>query len=155
MKAIRYTQDEVSLDQAVNHLNACSEDYFPPLADRVDIQSYAQKILSRATTFEAWCDQELVGFVAAYLNESDPTSRAFVTNVSVVSEYRGQGIAKQILMRCHSASSRLGNVTISLEVDSRNEKAIGLYHSLGYRTVARKDSSLCVLMNLEQPSWQS
>ncbi|MBL0182082.1 MAG: hypothetical protein IPP96_07240 [Chitinophagaceae bacterium] len=71
-------------------MEACKNNFIPPLQDTVDIDSYAQKIKSKSITFEAWQNGHLAGLIAAYFN--DPGKEVgFITNVSVENGFAGKG----------------------------------------------------------------
>jgi len=98
---LRYSIDESSAAHVAQHLFKCADSFVPPLS--VDIVEYAKKIRKHASTLEAWVDEELAGLVAVYTN-TPPT--AFITNVSVVRIYSGQGIndySSQTTGQCSTA----------------------------------------------------
>src|SRR5690349_14652885 len=96
MGDLKYYTNKAELEQIVFHLLLCDQLFTPPLSSRVSIEEYAKKIELNALRFEAWdCDQ-LVGLVAIYMND-EKKSEAFITNVSVLDEYRGRGVATQLL----------------------------------------------------------
>ena len=113
------------------HLRACNASFVPPLSERVDISTFAQKIAARAERFEAWANQRLAGLVAAYCNDPE-RSVAFLTNVSVIPSYQGQDIASSLLQACIGHVRRSGFERIELEVDLLNLAATRLYHKHGF-----------------------
>ena len=54
MAGVAFEMNTASEVQIVDHLARCDADFIPPLANRVDLAAYAQKIVDRATRFEAW-----------------------------------------------------------------------------------------------------
>jgi len=124
----------------INHLQNCSNDFIPPLHSTVDVSAYAQKLSKKATLFEAWVGNELVGLVALYMNQE--THLAFITNVSVLKNMRGKGIAQELLLNSfkHTAQNRIN--CISLEVNERNESALVLYKNFGFELVDKNKEQL-------------
>lgn len=61
-----------------------------------------------------------------------------ITNVLVAEEYRRRGIARRLLERMLAEAVREGMNAFVLEVRSGNQAAIGLYESLGFKTVGRR-----------------
>ena len=118
-------------DDIYSHLLSCADTFIPPLETSVDIKAYAKKIFENAVTFEAWTDKKLVGLVAAYLNDQTKL-KAFITNVSIMSEYRGKGIALELLSRCVTLSKNKLFSEILLEVAADNKSAIQLYLKQGF-----------------------
>ncbi len=145
-QSVQYTISRATRVEILEHLKACSGQFRPPLADRVDLPSYAEKLFRRAVTWEAWHRSKLVGLVACYLNQETQPAKAFVSNVSVLQAYRSQGIARQLMTRCHRDIMQRGAHEIALEVLAENAPAIELYSKLGYSRSA--DNGQNVLMQL-------
>ena len=131
--------DNASSTQIANHLLCCDADFVPPLSHRIKIPDYAQKISRNAVRFEAWSGTTLIGLVAAYCNDPKRSS-AYVTNVSVLHSWIGQGIATQLLKQCGNHMKNLGLRQICLQVGVNNTPAITLYAKCGY-TEDRTNSS--------------
>jgi ribosomal protein S18 acetylase RimI-like enzyme len=129
--AIEYHLNRAVEKEILEHLLCCDVDFVPPLSGRVALNDYAKKISSKAMRFEAWSDHTLVGLVAAYCN--DPTKQvAYITNVSVLKVWTGEGIAFSLLQQCIAHATTLGMQQISLEVASDNVPAIKLYEKGGF-----------------------
>jgi ribosomal protein S18 acetylase RimI-like enzyme len=119
------------------HLRACDAAFVPPLSQRLAIDAYSEKIVTRAERFEAWSDDDLVGLLAAYCNDSGRRS-AFVTSVSVMPQWQGLGVASRLLQACIDHATTGGFQRIELEVDVRNAPAALLYTKHGF-SVARTE----------------
>lgn len=128
---IEYLLNKASAAEIAEHLVRCDADFVPPLSGRVDIGDYAYKIASKATRFEAWSDGALIGLVAVYCNDQERCI-AYITSVSVASEWAGKGIAANLMGRCAEYAEALGMRQISLEVASDNVPAIKLYEKIGF-----------------------
>lgn len=102
--------------------------------ESVKIDAYAKKMAASADLFEAWSGEDLIGLVSVYCNAVD-REVAFVTNVSVVSNWQGQGIASRLLSDCINYARDLGFSRIELDVDKMNAQAIALYRSHGFSIV--------------------
>jgi ribosomal protein S18 acetylase RimI-like enzyme len=120
-----------SAEEVTRHLRRCDFGFVPILSSRVDIDSYAVKIVDDAMRFEAWIASDLIGLLAVYVNEKADRT-AFITNVSVVKEWQGMGIALGLLRRCICYASVIGFGKIELEVLERNTSAVKLYEKLGF-----------------------
>ena len=133
------------------HLKCCNNFYVPRLSNRVNIEDYTKKIHCQAERFEAWCKQELIGLVAVYCNKKKNRT-AFITNVSVVSEWQGQKIAVQLLDHCfdHLRFNRFDY--LELEVDELNQPAFSLYLKLGFKSTFKNKSTVTMLMTLSSNS---
>ena len=65
-----------------SHLWECDERFSPQLSVRLDISEYSHKLATLSDRFEVWQGNRLVGFVAAYLNNTG-TCYGFVSSVSI------------------------------------------------------------------------
>ena len=140
MSADLVQRNESSVTAIADHLRACDDSFVPPLGSRVEIDDYAAKIVARAERFEAWSGSCLVGLLAAYCN--DPARKvAFVTSVSVLPGWQGQGVASRLLRACveHARQGRLER--IELEVDPRNSAATLLYQKHGFAIACAHDQT--------------
>ena len=141
--------NQSSAAEIVAHLLCANVSFEPSLSSRVDIHAYAQKLQDRAVRFEAWLDEELVGLVASYCNQTDK-GKAFVTSVSVLPQCQGQGIAVRLMRQCIEHVQGLGFRQIELEVDHRSLPAVALYQKFGFNTLRRDGSTLIMSMTLER-----
>ncbi len=130
-KPVEFCLNKATKEEIANHLSRCDVDFVPPLSGRVDISNYAHKIVGNATRFEAWADGALVGLVAAYCNDSERRT-AYITSVSVLQGWKGEGIASRLLERCIGHVKELGFECIQLEADSENVGAIRLYEKKSF-----------------------
>lgn len=131
MTAIKYKINTASESDVHLHLSNCSQDFEPPLDKKVDILEYSKKIAERSTTFEAWAENNLVGLVAAYLNDQQ-SGKGFITSVSTLKEYLGNGIASKLVANCLEYANESNFSEINLEVNANNQKAIKLYEKFNF-----------------------
>ena len=129
--AIEHLMDTAGATQILSHLLCCDVEFVKNLGSRVDIASYAQKLASNATKFEAWSGGSLVGLLAAYFNDSRKNA-AFITNVSVVTGWTHQGVAASLVRKAVEHAKVLGLKHISLEVARANSSAVKLYTNSGF-----------------------
>ena len=123
---IEYTVNTASEGTISEHLRKCDGDFNPPLSQQVDIKDYARKIKLNAVLFEAWSNNTLVGLVAIYCNDKEQRT-AFVTSVSVLKNWTGNGIAMELMAIFLEKMQNIGVKKISLEVGVNNHSAINLY----------------------------
>jgi ribosomal-protein-alanine N-acetyltransferase len=72
------------------------------------------------------------GQILAYGGAWMICEEAHVTNVAVDAEYRGQGIGRALMQALMEYASNLGAQYLTLEVRRSNQRAQGLYRSLGF-----------------------
>jgi ribosomal protein S18 acetylase RimI-like enzyme len=144
--SIEYLRNKATAEEIAEHLRICDRNFVPPLSSRVIIDDYANKIAAQATRFEAWADGALVGLVAAYCNDQERRI-AYITSVSVLKEWMGQGLSANLMRQCIAYAEASGMRQISLEVAKDNASAIKLYEKNGF--VAGPVNSPYVGMNLK------
>jgi ribosomal protein S18 acetylase RimI-like enzyme len=132
--SVELRANKAAATEIATHLARTDDAFLPRLSERVDIGEYAAKIADNAERFEAWANGSLVGLVAAYFNEADARA-AYITSVSVIAEYRNQGLAARLLVECVEYAKRELYMGISLDVDRENQRAIALYEALGFSVV--------------------
>lgn len=128
---INYSHNKAELLQIIEHLQACDNRFVPPLSTKVSIHQYSQKIVNHAIRFEAFLENQLVGFVACYLNDQK-NHMGFITSVSVLGAYKGMGIAKKLIEMVLHYARENGFKIIYLEVNKLNVPAMTLYKNLGF-----------------------
>jgi ribosomal protein S18 acetylase RimI-like enzyme len=136
----RYCIDGAGAQDITRHLAACDASFHPRLSARVDLADYARKLAQNATRFEAWSDGRLIGLVAVYCNAAD-RGTAFVSNVSVDPEHRGQGIARLLMQTCIAHLRDLTFKRLSLEAAPAALPAMLLYEALGFVSEARQSTA--------------
>jgi ribosomal protein S18 acetylase RimI-like enzyme len=145
---LRYTVNTSSAKDILLHLVSCDKIFDPALSTRVDLNAYASKLYENAVRFEAWSESELVGLIAAYFN---PDSMAgFITNVSVLKEKLGKGIASALMQDCIKYAGERGYHEIALEVMKNNDTAIGLYRKFLFTESGKKDNAILMTCNIEK-----
>jgi GNAT superfamily N-acetyltransferase len=118
-------------DSIKKHLLNCDKFFDPPLSSYVNIDEYSEKLFHRATNFEAWCNDELIGLVSMYCNDLRGKV-AYISNVSTEADYQKYGIASRLLSKAIDYGEKLGFLSIRLDVYKRNAKARALYNKLGF-----------------------
>lgn len=128
---IFYRRGSTTKAEILAHLTRCDRDFSPPLHTWVDVERYSTKIAARAVRFEAWQGENLVGLVAAYLNDREARS-GYITNASVLREFTHRGIGTKLVTEALEYARAEGFETVSLEVTGTNVVAIRLYEKLGF-----------------------
>lgn len=63
---------------------------------------------------------------------------AHIASLAVHPDYRGQGIAQELIIRSLKAIQLRGAVSATLEVRENNKAALQLYHNMGFEVVGRR-----------------
>lgn len=138
---ITYRRNRATAADIAHHLVRCDAEFMPPLSGRVIIESYAEKLASRAVRFEAWTDSELIGLVAAYCNDAE-SGVSHITSVSVLKERTGEGIATRLLRECIEYAKLQNFGRIRLEVAAGHGSAIRVYEKCGFSAAGRSGAFL-------------
>jgi ribosomal protein S18 acetylase RimI-like enzyme len=136
---IEITQNRSMQSDIELHLKTCDKMFVPPLSGRVDLHDYSIKLFEKSNRFEAWCKDVLVGLIAVYFRD-DKT--AFVSNVSVLKEFEGMGIAGKLMNNCLSHLKDEHITLMELEVNIGNSRAITFYEKFGLKCVDNKSNNL-------------
>ena len=145
---VEYLVNKASEAEIADHLRCCDADFVPTLSERVKILNYAQKIASKATRFEAWVNDTLVGLVVAYCNDQE-TRVGYITSVSVMKMWTGKGIAARLIDQCVAHAKAAGMRQIGLEVAADNMPAIELYKKSGFMAGKLNKSFVPMKLNLK------
>jgi ribosomal protein S18 acetylase RimI-like enzyme len=142
-----YKTGTASIEDIFLHLTECKDDFNPPLDQTVDLSEYAKKISEKAITFEAWIDNRLAGLVAAYFNDVEKIS-GYITHVGVLKNYKGKGIAFDLMSRCIEFAIQNSFYQIRLEVSEDNDKAIQLYKKLNFAIFEKNEKKARMILDL-------
>lgn len=87
-------------------------------------------------------DGDLVGFIATGVDEApdvfDRPDRLLIGDLYVREEYRGDGLAEDLVERAVDRAREEGYPELTLHVDVENGRAIGFYEKLGFETARRE-----------------
>lgn len=120
-----------SIAQLTDILGLCFADYFVPLSLTPEV--FATRFGSEGISFEDSC---------VWLRDNAPVAIAIVVRraakarlaaFAIRPEFRGHGLAKQMLSPLLSALAKKHITQVSLEVIAENVAAVALYQSLGFR----------------------
>ena len=144
---IIYQEGTAKKKEITEHLNACNQLFNPALSSYVNISQYSIRLKEFAHTFEAWDNSILIGLVGCYLNDNI-NYNGHISNVSVIKEYHGKGIAKKLLATTIKKASQLGMKSITLEVESTNNAAIKLYKNIGFEISGKNKNKYSMILIL-------
>ena len=90
--------------------------------------------------FVAEVENRVVGFVCVWGKvpsdalDEEPGEYAFISDLVVLSAYRGQGLGRALLQQADAYARQQGVAKIQLEVLPNNTAALNLYKRHGFRT---------------------
>ena len=133
---------QLSQEQVLLHFLQCDPEFLNELKKRVDLEAYSLKLSSRAELMHLTEQGRVLALLAYYVDEVK--LEAFVSNVSVIREFQGRGFAKSLLgaLQNKLSSEFQACLAIRLEVSKANERAIGLYRTMGFKFSSPKLGNL-------------
>lgn len=141
---LTFQRDHSTVRDLLQLLELCDQDFHPPLSERVNLNWYAKRMALHTVRFEAWDGSVLVGLVAAYCNAPDK-AKAFITNVSVLLNHRGQGVSKKLLRSAYAYAVDNGFASMSLEVNKNAIAALALYRGEGFEITSQTGDTLTLI----------
>ena len=107
------------------------------LSERVgSLEQYARKLADNAVVDVVSMEDKIIGFVAFYCNDV-LTKRAFLTQIAVVDDYKGQNIGNILLELCVEKVKKNGMKKLICEVDDDNVAALKFYDKNGFTNVVK------------------
>jgi ribosomal protein S18 acetylase RimI-like enzyme len=87
-------------------------------------------------------DPELVGFVTTFVDECpdvfERPDQLLIGDFYVAAEYRGSGLARQLVERAAQRAEEAGCPELTLNVDVDNERALAFYEKMGFEPLRHK-----------------
>lgn len=125
----------ITLEELKQSLHDIDKDFVPSLSERVDLDEYAERMMSRAK-FVVERDQNAVvkGIVAVYVDD-EKSPNGFITHVATNKEYRNQGVAKRLITKTMAYCLKAGKTGVDL--CTYNPAALSLYQKIGFEIVSQ------------------
>ena len=106
-----------------------------PLSDRVDLDTYAQKVLTHGHVLGIEKNAELVCAAVFYCNDAQ-TGQAYLTLLGTLEGHEHQGYAGRVLAAAETRCVRAGMRALHLDTEHTNLNAIRFYQKHGYKETA-------------------
>ena len=103
-----------------------------PLANKVEIENYTNKVFKYATIFVARQNENIIGINIVYFNDYE-NKRGYITYIYVNEDYRGQGLGWQLLNTAIEYGRKHRFTSIAIEVRKDNNNAKFLYEKNGFK----------------------
>lgn len=144
---LEFREGRATEQEIFEFLNKCDSSFMPPLSSRVNIQEYSKKIFENAVNFEAWDKGSLIGLISSYYNDQRGET-GFISNVCVMPQYQGLGVANELLSLCLSYGRLAKFKMLRLEVALANNKAQNFYKKAGFVVTETTDKTQQMELNL-------
>ena len=107
------------------------------------IQSFVREsVETDAAQFVALDRARVVGWCDIFPAWAHAIQHCGALGMGVLSEYRGRGIGRRLLVACIAKAKAKGITRVELEVRADNEPAIRLYERVGFVLEARKRNAM-------------
>ena len=148
---IEYRNNVSNSSDILSHLMMVDNNFIPKLSSRVNLEEYSIKLRAFSKTFEAWYNNELIGFIALYLKED---KSAFISNLSVLENYNGLGIGTELIKNCSNYLNSIGFEKIELEVNKDNLQALKFYEKNNFKHISKKENSIFLTSKINKQNEQ-
>ncbi len=146
---LSYTQNESRNWHLISHFKSLDKNFTNELLRRTSIEDYADKLISKSCRFEVWEKEKLIGVLAVYFNREN-TPFVFISNISLLSDYQGRGIANTLLSKLIEYAKNSGLLYVELEVSAENSRAQLFYRKLGFVETESKTGFLTLRLDLSE-----
>ena len=144
---IRFSMQKSTESNIYNYLLYVDNDFIPKLSDKIDLNSFSNKISNNTIRFEAWHIDKLIGLVSAYFNDYE-SKTGYINHVGVFKEYRGSGISDTLITNTINYGIDRGFKDLKLEVSKDNIVAIKLYSKHNFNTEKIQSNTMQMCKNL-------
>lgn len=121
-----------ALDSVAKEKQYLAQFSAPPIERAIEFVTAG--IAANVSQFVALDGAKIVGWADIFPDKSAAMTHSGSLGIGVVSEYRGRGIGKKLLMSCVQKAQENGISRIVLHVRADNENAISLYKKVGFQT---------------------
>lgn len=122
----------------MNHFYDLDSDFVRKLSVRVILPHYAQKLSEGSKQLCASDNYERIQGILAYYKNCEE-NRIFISHFGVSKTQQGQGIGRRLL---ESLIEDNQGLTLELEVERTNQKAISLYLAEGFEILSETNTYL-------------
>jgi GNAT superfamily N-acetyltransferase len=140
-----FALNKSSENQVYNHLCQCSSYYKPQLDSYVNLNHYSKKLYTHSLRFDCFEKEQLIGLIAIYANKDI----AFITNVSVLPQFQGKGIAQKLLDKCVFFLKENFNLnSIRLETFTENKRALNFYIRNHFKIIGKEKNKITMELRI-------
>lgn len=131
-------------DDLIDYLIDHDRDFPIPISKKVNIVDYIKKIIENGKGILALHNGKIVGLVFYYDNNKIDR-KAFVSLVSVDSQYRNRGIASNMVKKMiEDINNKMEYCQVPTHIS--NNKALDLYYSFGFKLSGLPDEDGNVML---------
>ena len=99
---------------------------------------------------EAYLGDKPIGILELNMELDADKGAGWIAFYYIDREYRGKGLAVQLLGQATSIFRKLGRKTLRLRVAQTNKRAINFYKKYGFKHIATEEGAVCPLLVMEK-----
>jgi ribosomal protein S18 acetylase RimI-like enzyme len=141
-----FTVNKSNESDLLTHFWNVDNYFLPPLSSYVNLSDYSNKLFQKAERIECWYQGQLIGLIAFYNNFEK--SLSFITNVSVLKCYSGNGISNKLMLDTFEFLRNKEISKIELYVDKQNIRAINFYSKFNFICDEENNGKFLMVLNL-------
>ena len=117
--------------EVLSFMESADDDFIPPIASRVDLGDYVDRLMRKAAVFVAYRDSVILGLAACYCN--DHAQRiADLSYLAVHKKARRTGIGKSLILHCKAYARKKNMHIMRTKTPEQNTRVIHFYLKLGF-----------------------
>jgi ribosomal protein S18 acetylase RimI-like enzyme len=116
----------------IKFIKKYDDSFDPAISKQVDIEKYAEKVLSKGHFLGVIEDSKIEGLIGFYCNDKE-NKCAYITYLAVGEGSRGKGIGSKLVNACNSKCSKEGMEKTRVQTSYDNASATKMYKKIGFR----------------------
>lgn len=136
------------MDDLIAFFECINNEFTPTLKERLILKSdvrtlkeYAIKLSTNGEIRICTEKNEIIGMITFYANDQ-MSKTAYIPFIGINPKYRAQGVARSLLINSINEITKLGFLQIKVETWLNNIKAINMFTSVGFDTIANDGFNL-------------
>lgn len=142
MKLIKLDFSDKNISNVAQFMKENSADFNPPFSERVDIDTYAEKLLLVAEVVVLIDSNFDIGGLISFYANDNVNHESYISYLSVGEKFRQRGFSKKLLDVAISICKENKMSSIEVQTWTDNEKGIKLYQSFGFEKQKIVDDKL-------------
>lgn len=128
-KIVQIKNERGQKAKIVAFLNSVNREFAVPLTQKVDLESYAEKLLNNGYIFAAIVDDSIKGIICGYANDM-ANRRAYASSFVVAPDLRGSGAALELYKNQIRYCCTQGMKELNFTTNKKNAAAIRFYQKM-------------------------
>ncbi len=136
------------IDKLFEFLKNVDYDFPVKLSDKTDLYELSEKFMTNGVVFYEEVENKIIALAAGYINNFEE-KKAYISVVSTLKEYRGQGYAKKLIIKFLKKADEKGMKKVFLYTHKTNFSALEMYKKIGFCEIeSDRPDSVKLFINL-------